>query len=54
MHRVLCDRCGVEQVYFPSVEALQAANVAVPGLTGPKAEGWYQAYVARVEGLCEG
>jgi hypothetical protein len=53
VHRVPWDRCGVEQRYFLSVEAVQEANTGVPGLEGMAAEAWYAAYMERVEGLCE-
>jgi hypothetical protein len=54
VHRVPWDRCGVEQRYFPNVEAVQAANAAVPELGTQRPEMWYVDYVARVEGLVQG
>jgi hypothetical protein len=42
----------VEQQYFPSVVAVTAANMVVPGLGAQRPEIWYVAYVARVEALC--
>ncbi len=34
VHRAPWNQCGVEQRYFASDEAVQAANAVVPGLEG--------------------
>ena len=52
VHRAPWDRCGIEQRYFPSVQAVEVTNGTVPGLAARTPEAWYGAYVARVEALC--
>jgi hypothetical protein len=52
VHQVPWDRCGMEQQYFPSMEAVKVANAGGPGLETQRPEMWYKGHVARVEALC--